>query len=258
LSEGDTARIKPSIDILFDSIAMCFESKAVGVLLPGSTIDGAEGLLEIRKAGGYTIVQDESDSPDPTLTREAVRLEAAMVSTWGDRVSEVLLDALAIGTPSLPKSEAPSGTLIEGEGPKILIVDDSPTIRALVRYHMRALGLSNFSEAKNGMSAWQMIVSALNDGVPYSLVISDQNMPEMLGLELLQKIRAHEKLKSLPFILVTTMSDRASVVKAIQVGINDFITKPMSAQVLAEKVKAIFSRSDAPPTNLKKEPIGHE
>ena len=158
LSGAEDIREKPSADVLFDSVAICFGAKAVGVLLPGSGLDGAEGLLEIRKAGGYTLVQDELDCPDPSVTREAVRVEGAQVAAWGDHVSEVLLDAVAIGE-SLSKAESVSGTLLVGEGPRILVVDDSPTIRSLVRHNLRALGLSNFTEAKDGMEAWRTLIS---------------------------------------------------------------------------------------------------
>ncbi|MBI2711907.1 MAG: response regulator [Bdellovibrio sp.] len=242
LTDGEITQVRPSVDLLFDSAAMAFGEKTVGVLLPGNTTDGAQGLCEIRKSKGYTVTQDETDSPDPTLTREAIKLEAALVSAWGDNVAEVILDAITEGNARVDTEATFIGTLFEGEGPRVLIVDDSPTIRALVRYHLRAIGLSNFSEAKDGLTAWEALLSGVSENLPYELIICDQNMPKMLGLELLQKIRVHDKLKQTPFILVTSASDRETVMNAVKGGISDFVTKPMSAMVLAEKVRLIFEK----------------
>ena len=77
---------KPSIDILFDSIAVSCGKNAVGVLFGGSDKDGAYGLLEMRKAGAYTIVQDETECVNATLTVEAVRVGAATIACWGEKI----------------------------------------------------------------------------------------------------------------------------------------------------------------------------
>jgi two-component system, chemotaxis family, chemotaxis protein CheY len=133
-----------------------------------------------------------------------------------------------------------AGITFEGQGPRILVVDDSPTIRAVLRYTLKGVGLSNFAEAKDGRSAWTMLVESLSSDTPISLVLCDQNMPEMTGKELLTKVRAHGKLSDLPFILVTSQNDKNSVTEAIYQGVTDYITKPISAKSMVQKIVRIL------------------
>ncbi len=226
---------KPSADVLFDSIALSVGSNAVGVLLSGDGTDGAEGLRNMRKAGAYTIVQDESDCIDPNRVQEAIRIEAATLSCFGSTIGMNLIDALVKDKSTQELAQPEVGVVFEGQGPRILIVDDSPTIRAVVRYNLRTIGLSNFVEARDGMAGWGMLIDSLTNGLPISLVLCDQNMPQMTGKELLLKVRAHSKLKEMPFILVTSQNEKKDVTQAIYNGVTDYITKPISARALLQK-----------------------
>ena len=111
-----SAESEAQLTLLFHSVASAAGSKAIGVLLTGSGVDGAQGLLEIRHAGGTTIIQDESDAADPSVSREAIRIGAAETACVGDRVGEVLLAAMNEGLSDSEYKSLLSHTLYEGEG----------------------------------------------------------------------------------------------------------------------------------------------
>ena len=121
-------------------------------------------------------------------------------------------------------------------------MDDSPVIRSVMCLNLRAIGLSNFQEAKDGASAWEMLGEAHELNVPFQLILCDQNMPKMQGRDLLKKVRSEEKFKNTPFILVTSVADKQSVMDAINEGVTDYITKPVTAKRLADKVIALLSK----------------
>jgi len=117
----------------------------------------------------------------------------------------------------------------------ILIVDDFPTMRRIVRNTLRQLGFHNIAEAGDGVEALEKLKSG---GVDF--VVTDWNMPRMTGLELLKAIRADAALKETPVLLVTAEADKENVIQAAQAGVNNYIVKPFTANVLQEKVQKIF------------------
>lgn len=115
-----------------------------------------------------------------------------------------------------------------------------PTIRDLVKSQLRALGLKNVVEASDGQAAMTIIENAASVGHPVELVISDWNMPKMTGLELLRQLRASDEFVSLPFILLTSESERDQVTEAILAGVSQYIVKPFAAKAFEDKVKAVW------------------
>jgi len=118
---------------------------------------------------------------------------------------------------------------------KILIVDDFPTMRRIVRNTLRQLGLQNVAEAGDGSEALEMLKNG-----SYDFVITDWNMPRMTGLDLLKAIRADAALKGTPVLLVTAEADKENVIQAAQAGVNNYIVKPFTAAVMQEKIQKIF------------------
>ena len=118
---------------------------------------------------------------------------------------------------------------------KILVVDDFSTMRRIVRGILRQLGFENIVEAENGAEA---LATVKNGGIDF--VVSDWNMPVMNGLDLLKKIRAGEKTKNLPILMVTAEALKENVVQAISAGANNYVVKPFTPDVLEEKMTAIF------------------
>ena len=120
---------------------------------------------------------------------------------------------------------------------KILVVDDFSTMRRIIKNLLRDLGFTNVSEADDGSSALPMLQNGR-----FELLITDWNMPGMQGLDLLKAIRADDKLKHLPVLMVTAESKRDQIVAAAQAGVNGYIVKPFTAQTLKEKLDKIFER----------------
>jgi two-component system, chemotaxis family, chemotaxis protein CheY len=118
---------------------------------------------------------------------------------------------------------------------KILVVDDMSTMRRIVKNIMKQLGFANVDEAENGKDALDKLKAE-----SFGFVISDWNMPVMTGIELLRAIRADDKLKALPVLMVTAEAQKENLVEAIQAGVSNYIVKPFTAEVLQEKMNKIF------------------
>ncbi|MCL4497127.1 MAG: response regulator [Candidatus Acidulodesulfobacterium ferriphilum] len=118
---------------------------------------------------------------------------------------------------------------------KILVVDDFSTMRRIIKNILKQIGFANVDEAENG----QVALSKIADG-NYDFVISDWNMPEMNGIELLKSVRANETTKDLPFLMVTAEAKKENVVEAVKAGVNNYIVKPFTAETLQEKISKIF------------------
>lgn len=116
----------------------------------------------------------------------------------------------------------------------ILVVDDSPVMRRIVRSGLQSLGFTTVAEAEDGLQALRKL-----EGGEFKLVISDWNMPKMLGIELLKAVRSTEKLKTLPFLMLTAEGKKENVVEAIQAGVSNFIIKPFNVESLEEKLSSI-------------------
>jgi len=118
---------------------------------------------------------------------------------------------------------------------KILVVDDFSTMRRIIRNILKQLGYSNVEEAEDGDIAFEK----LKEG-SFEFVITDWNMPTMTGLDLLKNIRSDDLLKDLPVLIVTAEAEKENVVQAAQAGVNDYIVKPFTADVLKAKIERIF------------------
>jgi two-component system chemotaxis response regulator CheY len=123
---------------------------------------------------------------------------------------------------------------------KILVVDDFSTMRRIVKNLLRQIGYSNIEEAEDGMQAF----SKLKTG-GFGFVVSDWNMPNMDGLELLKQVRSDPELKDLPILMVTAEAEKEKVVTAIQAGVNNYIVKPFTGEVLKEKMDKILEKMQA-------------
>ncbi len=118
---------------------------------------------------------------------------------------------------------------------KVLIVDDYRTMLRILRNLLRQLNFSNVDEATDGSAA----LEKLREG-NYGLVISDWNMEPMTGIQLLREVRADEKLKSIPFIMVTAESKPENVIAAKQAGVSNYIVKPFNAETLKAKIASVL------------------
>ncbi|ABD81423.1 chemotaxis response regulator CheY [Saccharophagus degradans] len=120
---------------------------------------------------------------------------------------------------------------------KILIVDDFSTMRRIIKNLLRDLGFTNTHEADDGSTALPMLKSG-----DFDFLVTDWNMPGMSGIELLKEIRADAKLGTIPVLMVTAEAKRDQIIEAAQAGVNGYVVKPFTAQVLKEKIDKIFER----------------
>ncbi|OCB02175.1 histidine kinase [Acidithiobacillus ferrivorans] len=123
---------------------------------------------------------------------------------------------------------------------KYLVVDDFATMRRVVKGQLRELGIENMDEAEDGLDA----LVALRKG-GFGFVVTDWNMPNMQGIDLLRAIRSDPLLHHLPVLMVTAENKKENIIEAAQAGVNGYIVKPFTADVLKEKLEAIFKRLEA-------------
>lgn len=123
---------------------------------------------------------------------------------------------------------------------KVLVVDDFATMRKIVRNILKQIGFTNIIEADDGAAALSIIKSDKID-----FVVTDWNMPNMSGLELLKKIRAEEKAKDTPVLMVTAEGLAENVVDAVKSGVDNYIVKPFTAETIQAKIEQIFAKRSA-------------
>lgn len=123
---------------------------------------------------------------------------------------------------------------------KILIVDDFSTMRRIIKNLLRDLGFDNTAEADDGQTALPILQSGKID-----FLVTDWNMPVMNGIELLRAVRADAALASMPVLMVTAEQKRDQIVEAAEAGVNGYIVKPFTSDVLREKIDKIFERVQA-------------
>jgi len=119
---------------------------------------------------------------------------------------------------------------------KLLVVDDSSTMRRIIKNTLSRLGYEDVLEGEDGVQGW----TALNENPDIGMLITDWNMPEMNGLELVRKVRADGRFNDLPIIMVTTEGGKAEVITALKAGVNNYIVKPFTPQVLKEKLAVVL------------------
>ncbi len=118
---------------------------------------------------------------------------------------------------------------------KILVVDDMSTMRRIVKNILKQLGFNNLEEAENGQEALTKLKADT-----YGFVVSDWNMPVMMGIDMLRAIRADEKLKSIPVLMVTAEAQKENLIAAVQAGVSNYVVKPFTAETMQEKINKIF------------------
>lgn len=122
---------------------------------------------------------------------------------------------------------------------RILIVDDSSTMRRIIGNVVMQLGYTkeDFNEAEDGVKAWKLLGES-----QYDIILTDWNMPNMNGLDLVKKIRAGGSHQKSPIIMITTEGGKGEVITALKAGVNNYIVKPFNAEVLKEKLDGVLKQ----------------
>lgn len=122
---------------------------------------------------------------------------------------------------------------------RILIVDDMMTMRKIVAKTCKELGFTDISEAADGAQAFEAVTKA---SPAFGLIISDWNMPNSTGLDLLKRVRADSRYNKTPFLMVTAESEQSQVVEAVKSGVDGYIVKPFAATALKEQLEGIYKK----------------
>lgn len=120
----------------------------------------------------------------------------------------------------------------------ILVVDDFASMRQIIRKTLVSLGFENISEAAGAVDA----VRKIQEGEDFQFIISDWNMPNMTGLEFLTYVRSSEKMKKVPFLMITAEAQKENIIQAAKAGVSQYIVKPFTAESLQQKLESIFSK----------------
>ncbi|MBI4290287.1 MAG: chemotaxis response regulator CheY [Betaproteobacteria bacterium] len=126
---------------------------------------------------------------------------------------------------------------MDAKNMKFLVVDDFATMRRIVRNLLKEAGITNVEEAEDGAVALSML-----KGSKFDFVISDINMPNVNGFEMLRQIRAEPQFKSLPVLMVTAEAKKEDIINAAQIGASGYIVKPFTKAILEEKLGKILSK----------------
>ncbi len=122
------------------------------------------------------------------------------------------------------------------ENKRVLFVEDSPTMRRIIFNSLKKLGINEATEAENGVDALEKLQKQ-----DFDMILTDWNMPEMNGQELVEHIRKIDKYKNLPILMITTRGMEEDVVTAIKSGVNGYVVKPFTPDVLKKKMLELFS-----------------
>jgi two-component system, chemotaxis family, chemotaxis protein CheY len=120
---------------------------------------------------------------------------------------------------------------------RILVVDDSTTMRRILINTLSKLGYTDVVDGCNGREGLERLAASAVD-----LVITDWNMPEMSGIEFIRNIRSNDKFKSIPVLMVTTNAAKDDIVEALKAGVNNYVVKPFTPDVIKEKIEAVLSK----------------
>lgn len=121
---------------------------------------------------------------------------------------------------------------------RVLIVDDSGTMRRIIRNNLKFAGFDDAVEAGNGVEGLAVL-----EGNPIGLVITDWNMPEMNGIEFVKAIRSKDQYKTLPILMITTMAEKEEIMVALSAGVSNYIVKPFDAETLKKKLDQVLAGS---------------
>ncbi|MBT7618524.1 MAG: response regulator [Calditrichaeota bacterium] len=119
---------------------------------------------------------------------------------------------------------------------KVLYVEDSPTMRRIIANSLKKIGFKDYVEAENGVDALKKI-----EGQSIDIILTDWNMPEMNGEEFVRTIRSDERYKDTPILMITTRGMRDDVLAAVKIGVDGYVVKPFTPDLLKKKIMEIVN-----------------
>ncbi|MBF0620450.1 MAG: response regulator [Magnetococcales bacterium] len=223
---------RPSISRIMESAARHLGETVAGVLLSGAGTDGLRGLQAIYQAGGVTLVQSRDSALSFDLPRQAMQLGAARYILSGADIGKALitLSGLSESTPS-PE--------LETNGPHLLIVEDSPTQAFKLKKTLQQNGY-RITTAKDGQEGLEKTHQEHPE-----LIVSDVSMPRMDGFELCQAIKSDPAIKHIPVILLTALTNPGEILKGLDAGADNYLTKPWQEADILLHIAEILKQSNS-------------
>ncbi|MHB8068393.1 MAG: response regulator [Desulfobaccales bacterium] len=129
---------------------------------------------------------------------------------------------------------------MENSRKNVLVVDDVEVTRKIICHILKRIGFDNIFETDNGTTALSMLREFRVD-----LIITDWNMPQMSGLELLQKIRANPKHQHIPVLMITGEGQEEYILAAVKAGVDNYVVKPFKAETLKKQIETVFKKLGA-------------
>lgn len=247
---------KPSVDVMFRSVAEVFGKRAIGVLLTGMGRDGAAGLLEMRQSGAHTMVESEQSAVVFGMPRAALEIGAATISETfainaiASRVMTLVAPPQAQVKPEVAAVEAAASASAAkaeaaSENPRtkpisairVLVVDDQKSMRGLATLCLNKLGFQQISEVESGELALQHVASS-----PCDLMLLDWNMDGISGLDVLKAVRTQMNNKSTVIVMATSEKNLRNVHEATVAGANNYLVKPYEIADLKNRLERALMR----------------
>jgi two-component system, chemotaxis family, protein-glutamate methylesterase/glutaminase len=233
---------KPSVDVLFGSVAEVMGQQAVGVLLTGMGRDGADGLLAMRKARAQTACESEASAIVYGMPKAAMEIGAADTAIPLQGVAKwITLAAREQGAPP-PRPMAAQGIAKDLRSKsldafRVIVVDDQKSMRGLAANCLQQLGFRHVDEAASGEDALRVV--AAND---YDLMLADWNMDGMSGLDLVKTVRRERDQRQLVILMTTSESHISKVTAAMDAGANNYLVKPCDPPKLRQRLERALMR----------------
>ena len=125
---------------------------------------------------------------------------------------------------------------------RIMIVDDFEMIRITIKSALHKLNVKNIDEAKDGADGLEKLKKKVESGGSYDLIFCDWNMPNMTGIQLLEACKKDPKIAPIPFIMVTSETEKGFVLDAIKLGAADYVVKPFAIDTIEKKLNKVFKK----------------
>jgi two-component system, chemotaxis family, protein-glutamate methylesterase/glutaminase len=236
---------KPSVDVLFGSVAELCGPKAVGALLTGMGRDGADGLLAMRKAGARTVAESEASAVVFGMPKAALELGAAEDAIPLAGVANWIRLACSSRPPPPPPAPVISTVAKDLRSKaipafRVLVVDDQKSMRGVAAAALHQLGFREVDEAASGEEALRAIGSK-----DYDLMLADWNMDGMSGIDLLKAVRKERDQRQIVVVMTTSESHVSKVSEAMSAGANNYLVKPCDPPKLRQRLERALMRSMA-------------
>ena len=222
---------RPSINVSFEEFAKIYGPRCIGILLSGANSDGAEGLNEIKKQGGLTIVQSPDSAKVATMPMAALNLFQPDLIADLQKMNGLILEAANYPVEQFI-GKIKNGLDFTSNLPSVLLVDDLEENLFSLNAILKSEGYL-IDKARSGFEALQLAQSKA-----YDCIVLDVQMPEMDGFELAKKLSENEITELIPIIFLSALgSDKEKVVEGLETGAIDFLAKPPDPLILKAKIK---------------------